>query len=106
MGIDEFFQTISDFTDTVYAIDVTNKFKKQLNLSFKRNFNLEILKDVVYLLAKGENLEPKYRMHKLEGYSEVVWECHVKPDWLLIWKYLDNQMVLILLETGTHSDLF
>jgi len=106
MDVNEFLEAIVDITDAVYDVGVSNKFKKQLELAFKRNLNLELLKDVVYILAKGENLEHKYRMHKLQGFNEAVWECHVKPDWLLTWKYSDNQMVLILLETGTQSDLF
>ena len=106
MGIDEFFQEISNFTDTVYDIDVTNRFKKQINLAFKRNLNLELLKNVIYTLAKGEELAENHRQHKLTGFAENIWECHIKPDWLLIWKYSDNELVLVLMGTETHSDLF
>jgi mRNA interferase YafQ len=106
MSVDEFFKSVSEFTDTVYDIDVTNKFKKQLTLAFNRGLNLELLKEVIYVLAKGEKLADKYKLHKLVGFSETVWECHVKPDWLLTWKYSNYELVLILLETGSHSDLF
>jgi mRNA interferase YafQ len=105
MTVEEFFDAIRNFTDTVYDIDVTNKFKKQVTLAFKRSLDLGLLKDVVHILAKNGKLEDKHRPHMLTGFSEVVWEAHIRPNWLLTWKY-DNGVVLILLETGTHSDLF
>ncbi|MGC4129045.1 MAG: type II toxin-antitoxin system YafQ family toxin [Bergeyella sp.] len=51
-------------------------------------------------------LPAKYKPHKLSGNYAGCWECHIKPDWLLIWKQNDNELILLLMDTGTHSDLF
>ncbi|MCL2652139.1 MAG: type II toxin-antitoxin system YafQ family toxin [Candidatus Azobacteroides sp.] len=106
MTVKEFFDAIENMEETVYQIQITNRFKKSLDLSFRRNLDLALLKDVIHTLAKGEKLEAKYRTHSLEGYKTVLWECHVKPDWLLLWQQIDDGLVLILLDTGSHSDLF
>ena len=106
MTVNEFFKAIENLDETIYQIQITNKFKKSLDLSFRRNLNLELLKEIIHTLAKGEKLDVKYRVHALEGYKTVIWECHVKPDWLLLWQQKDEELILILLNTGTHSDLF
>jgi len=51
-------------------------------------------------------LDAKYRPHTLGGYKTVVWECHIKPDWLLLWQQIDENLILILLDTGSHSNIF
>ena len=104
--VKEFLEAIKNLEETIYEIQITNKFKKSLELSYRRNLDLELLKEVIHTLAKGEKLDTKYRAHTLEGYNTVVWECHVKPDWLLLWQRIDDELILILLGTGTHSDLF
>ena len=106
MTVDEFLEAIKDLEETIYQIQITKKFKKNLNLSYRRNFDLRLLKNVIHSLAKGEKLEEKHRTHTLTGYKTVIWECHVKPDWLLLWHQFDDELILILLATGTHSDLF
>jgi len=106
MTVKEFFDTIKNLEETVYEIQITNRFKKSLVLSYRRNFDLELLKRVIHTLAKGKRLDLKYRTHTLEGFKTVIWECHVKPDWLLLWQQNDNELILILLDTGSHSDLF
>ena len=70
---------------------------------------MKILADIVKRLAKNETLPEKYRVHKLENYSQAsgtVMECHVQPDWLLVWTQNNNKLTLTLTDTGTHSDLF
>ena len=104
--VKEFLETIKNLDETVFEIQITNKFKKSLDVSYRRNLDLELLKDVIHTLAKGEKLDAKYCAHTLEGYSTVVWECHIKPDWLLLWQFMEDELILILLNTGTHSDLF
>ena len=104
--VKEFLETIKSLDETVFEIQITNRFKKSLDVSYRRNLDLELLKDVIHTLAKGEKLDAKYRAHTLEGYSTVVWECHIKPDWLLLWQFMEDELILILLNTGTHSDLF
>ena len=106
MTVKEFLETIKNLEETTYQIQITNRFMKSLDLSFRRNLDLGLLKDVIHTLAKGEKLAVKYRAHTLEGYKTVIWECHVKPDWLLLWQQIENELVLILLDTGSHSDLF
>ena len=104
--VKEFLEAIYNLDETIYEIRITNRFKKSLDLSFRRNLDLELLKGIIHTLAKGEKLDAKYRAHTLEAYNTVVWECHIKPDWLLLWQPIDDKLILILLDTGTHSDLF
>jgi len=106
MTVKEFLEAIENLEETIYQIQITNRFKKSLDLSYRRNLDLELLKDIIHVLAKGEKLDTKYHTHILEGYKTVVWECHVKPDWLLLWQQEDDELILIMLDTGTHSDLF
>ena len=106
MTVKEFLEAIKNLEETSYQIKITNKFTKSLNLSYRRNFDLSLLKEVIHALAKGEKLETKHRVHTLSGYKTIIWECHVKPDWLLLWQQIDDDLILILLDTGTHSDLF
>lgn len=104
--VKEFFEAIENLEDTIYQIQITNKFKKSLDLSYRRNLDLELLKEVIHILAKGEKLHTKHHQHLLQGYKTIIFECHIKPDWLLLWQQIDNELILILLDTGTHSDLF
>jgi mRNA interferase YafQ len=93
-----------------YVVDYTTEFKKNVKSCFKRNLDLQLLADIILKLARGEKLEGKYHVHKFQGiakqYNEDIWECHIQPDWLLIWLQNDSDFVLILTNTGTHSDLF
>ena len=108
MTVKEFIEAINALDDTIYQIKITTKFKKSLDLSYRRNLDLKLLKEAVAKLAKGEILDKKYHAHTLEGFEgkTPVWECHVKPDWLLLWQQIEDALVLILLNTGSHSDLF
>ena len=106
MTVKQFLEAIYGLEETVYQIRITSKFKKSLKVSCRRNLDLELLKNVIHVLAKGERLDSKYRAHPLDGYNTPIMECHVKPDWLLLWQQMDNELILILLDTGTHSDLF
>ena len=94
--------------DTKYKIDVTSNFKKQLKKIIKQNKDINELLEVITKLANLENLDSKYRNHNLindKTYKDCS-ECHIKPDWLLIYKYVDDKLVLVLLAIGSHSDLF
>lgn len=89
-------------------IDYTNKFKKQLKKISKQGKNVDELFYVVEKLANYESLEPKYRNHNLINdkiYKDCS-ECHINPDWLLIYKYLNNKLILLLVATGSHSEIF
>lgn len=93
---------------TKYEVKSTNDFNKQLRKVYKQGKNIQKLKDVVIKLANGEKLAEKFKNHKLNDdkrYKECS-ECHIEPDWLLIYKYIDNELILLLCNTGSHSDLF
>ncbi|WP_405355221.1 type II toxin-antitoxin system YafQ family toxin [Ruminococcus sp.] len=89
-----------------YIIKPTNQFKKDYKKAQKQHKDLSILKNVVNMLANGEELPDKYRDHMLIGNYKGKHECHLEPDWLLIYEYLDDELILFLARTGSHSDLF
>lgn len=85
---------------------MTSKFEKDLVVMRKRGKNLDILKNVIKRLCAEETLEYKYHVHKLKGRYLGFYECHIEPDWLLIYAVEKNDLVLVASRTGTHSDLF
>ena len=89
-----------------YEIRFTGQFKKDLKLAKKQGKNLDKLFDVVERLANGEVLEAKYRDHDLSGDYNDCRECHIDPDWLLIYEIFDDVLVLLLNRVGSHSELF
>lgn len=92
--------------DQKYSIVPTSLFKKDLKTLKKRGYDLQLLKDVVDTLAMGSSLNDKYKDHKLIGNYQGCRECHITPDWLLIYEIAENELILYLTRTGTHSDLF
>lgn len=84
----------------------SNQFKKDLKLARKRGCKIEHLRDVVNTLANGQKLDEKYCDHGLSGDYKGFRECHIEPDWLLIYRTSQNTPTLFLFRTGTHSDLF
>lgn len=100
--------TIDTQTKTKYAIKFTSDFKKDYKKIKKQGKDIDKLKYVVKKIANGEELELKYRNHRLvddKKYKDC-FECHINPDWLLIYKVVDKEIVLLLCATGSHSDLF
>ncbi|MDR0958612.1 MAG: type II toxin-antitoxin system YafQ family toxin [Clostridiales bacterium] len=89
-----------------YKIEQSARFKRELRTATKRGYDIEKLEAVVDLLANGVTLPLKNRDHNLEGNYEGYRECHIAPDWLLIYRYEENRVVLYLFRNGTHSDLF
>lgn len=89
-----------------YRIITTSQFRKQLKLMKRRNCDVGRLEFVVNMLAKGKSLEIRYHEHKLSGNYRDCWECHIEPDWLLIYRKDAQKLILLLVETGSHSDLF
>lgn len=89
-----------------YKIEPTNKFKKDLKLCKSRGYDIELIRTVIKKLSNGEKLEDKYKDHDLKGNWSGYRECHVLPDWLLVYKYNNDDLILILTRTGSHSDLF
>lgn len=89
-----------------YGIVLTSMFKKDLKLAKKRGYDLSLLGSVVDTLAMGHPLAEKYKDHSLIGNYQGCRECHITPDWLLIYEISENELILYLTRTGTHSDLF
>ena len=85
---------------------LTNKFQRDLKLAQKRGYNLNALSEVVDKLSKQEPLQAKNRDHLLSGNYADYRECHIAPDWLLIYRIYQDELILVLSRTGTHSDLF
>lgn len=91
-----------------YNVQFTSKFKKSLRKVTKQGKDINKILDVVDKLANKEELEQKYRNHRLiddKIYKNCA-ECHIDPDWLLIYQYIDNELILLLINTGSHSEVF
>lgn len=89
-----------------YEVKFTSQFKKDLKLAKKQNRNLGKLFEVVEILAAGQALDKRYHDHELSGKLAGTRECHIEPDWLLVYEYVDDVLVLMLYRLGTHSELF
>ena len=88
------------------SLRYTSAFKKDLAKAKKRGQDLTLLKEVIEMLQKEQKLDDKYKDHELTGNMKGFRECHVSPDWLLIYKVEKSELVLVLTRTGSHSDLF
>ena len=97
-------KSLADNPNIIFEVQVTNQFKKSIDLSYARNFNLQLLLEIIELLAQDKPLPSKNHAHQLKGQYIGVWECHIKPDWLLMWQEDKGKLVLLLLNTATHSD--
>ncbi|MDF2565556.1 MAG: addiction module toxin component, YafQ family/addiction module toxin, RelE/StbE family [Massilibacillus sp.] len=84
--------------------EYTNKFKKDLKIVQSRNWDIEMLKDVIRSLCEEQPLPQKNKEHFLSGNWSGYKECHIQPDWLLI--YQIGNGIIVFDRTGTHSDLF
>lgn len=89
-----------------YRIVQTGKFKKDLKTAIKRGYNIALLEVVIDILATGQELPAKYKDHRLIGNYKGCRECHITPDWLLIYEIDGNELFLYLTRTGTRNDLF
>ncbi|HBW05509.1 MAG TPA: type II toxin-antitoxin system mRNA interferase toxin, RelE/StbE family [Clostridiales bacterium] len=89
-----------------YIVDFTTQFKKDIKLAKKQGKDTEKIFEVVEKLANDEVLEAKYKDHSLTGDYKDCRECHIEPDWLLIYKKYESELILMLVRTGSHSDLF
>ncbi len=91
-----------------YKVKYSKEFKKSLKKTIKQGKNIEKLLNVVDILSKKQPLDSKYKDHSL--YSDKKFkdcrDCHIEPDWLLIYKYLDEEIILLLVNTGTHNQIF
>ena len=91
---------------TTYHLKFTAAYKKDYKRAKKRGLDIRLLDEVVEKLRTGEKLAPKYHDHALHGEFEGFRECHIQPDWLLVYLIENDILTLTLTNTGTHSDLF
>lgn len=91
---------------TKYTVKTTSQFKKDFKLAMKRCLNIDLLETVIATLALGEPLPDKNKDHALTGNWIGHRECHILPDWLLIYRIEEEVLILTLARSGTHSDLF
>lgn len=89
-----------------YNVAVTKRFKKNVELCKRRGFPMDKLSKALDLLIDTGTLPSEYRPHLLSGNHAGEWEAHIAPDWLLTWEQNDDELILLMLSTGTHSDLF
>jgi len=90
----------------VYELIKTSRFKAGVKLARKRGLDISLLEDVIEKLRLDQPLEAKHRNHELSGNFKGVWECHIQPDWLLLYLKDNGVLVLTLVDTGAHSDIF
>ena len=90
----------------VYELLKTSRFKAGVKLARKRGLDISLLEDVIEKLRLDQPLEAKHRNHELVGNFKGVWECHIQSDWLLLYLKDNGVLVLTLVDTGTHSDIF
>ena len=86
------------------SVRYSSRFKKDFRSCVKRRYNMKLLQDIIDILRIPEGLPSKNTDHNLNGNYKDYRECHVSPDWLLIYRYQDDELVLY--RTGTHADLF
>ncbi|AMD95846.1 type II toxin-antitoxin system YafQ family toxin [Leptotrichia sp. oral taxon 847] len=89
-----------------YKVKFTGQFRKDLKSAKKQGKDLNKLFDVIKVLEKGKKLEDKYKDHSLSGKYSGTRECHVEPDWLLVYEIIDDVLMLVLYRLGSHSELF
>ncbi len=90
----------------MYQVKFTTAYKKAYKLMKKRGLDISLLDEVVDLLRQGRQLEERYHDHGLTGDLAGFRECHIKPDWLLIYLIENDILTLTLIDTGSHPDLF
>ncbi len=89
-----------------YVVKPSNRFKRDVKRAEKRGYNINLLTDVIKKISSGEQLSRKYMDHPLKGEYINCRECHIAPNWLLIYELLEDDLILYLTRTGTHEDLF
>ena len=90
----------------IYKIKFTSAYKRAYKRMKKRGVDLSLLDEVIDILSRGAKLEPKYHNHELTGNLKGFYECHIQPDWLLIYLIEKDILTLTLVDTGTHAELF
>lgn len=91
-----------------YKVKFTSQFKKSFKKIQKQGKNIQEIMDVINILSKGEELDIKYKNHNLidDKHFKDCCECHIRPDWLLVYRYNHGKLILFMVDTGSHSDIF
>ena len=89
----------------MYTIRFSNAFKKSYKRAISRGLDIGLLDEAVSILKRQGHLPDKYHPHPLHGYNGL-WECHIQPDWLLLWRKNKKELTILLIDTGSHTDLF
>ncbi len=94
--------------NTKYHVQYTSRFKKEFKKILKQGKDEKLFLEVLNVIANGEELDEKYKNHKLinDKTFKECYECHIQPNWLLVYKVQNNELVLLLFATGSHSELF
>ena len=90
----------------MYEVRYTNRFAKDVRLCIKRGLDISLLENAINILQSQGQLPKEYKPHKLKGNRQRRMECHIRPDWLRCWRQDDKELILLFINTGTHSDLF
>ena len=90
----------------MYTIKFTGEFNRQMKMCERRGYDMELLREAIRILSTEGKLPERYLPHQLHDDRKGQWECHIQPNWLLVWKQYDQELLLVMLNTGTHSDLF
>ena len=90
----------------IYTLSYTSNFDKGLKRAAKRGYNIKLLENIIQELENTGKVDAKYLPHKLKGKYADCMECHVRPDWVLIWSQDNQSKNILLIATGTHTDLF
>ena len=90
----------------LYEIRTYKQYDRDVKLAVRRGLDIDKLLDAVKLLQQGESLPAKYRNHLLSGDYKGYWECHINPDWLLLYEKDTEIRIISLYRTGTHADIF
>jgi mRNA interferase YafQ len=110
MTVDTFFELLNTIEDAKYNLDYTHSFKKSVKTCGKSAMDLNLLLVAITFLVQNGYLDNIYYPHQLKGFprkkNRKVMECHISPDWLLVWVQDECDLTLVLFDTGTHSYLF
>ena len=90
----------------MYKVEKTSRFKKKEKLLRKRGYDMSELNTVIEMLKNDEILDWRYHDHQLYGDKRRYRECHIKPNWILIYQKIENILILSLIDTGTHDEVF
>ena len=91
----------------MYTVDYTTQFKRAVKRCVKRGLDVNKIAELVDILRVNGSLPKQYRPHKLSGFTGgMTWVCHIETDWLLVLVQNDTRLTLLMLDTGTHADLF